>query len=317
MSQAPDAIRAPNLDDVHEPATTTETMLRCAVEAAKGLRARRLFVSAHCLDDLSILARVDTADLALVLITHGGRPEVAVGGPLFQVLAIPDVDLTRMGQIKTAMLLASTEGMLEPGETVVCLTGQNGGEADTLVVLKAGTEDEILFAPADGKQIAEKIRRVVFARALNLCLSIAGEGREGKPVGTTLVVGDHREVLKYTRQLIINPFKGYPESRRSILDPALVETVKGFATLDGAFVVKGSGVIVSAGTYLAGVPPLEDPRMQGLGARHQSAAGITAVTQAVAFVISESTGTVRVFRGGRLLTEIERGSRSRSRVRSG
>jgi DNA integrity scanning protein DisA with diadenylate cyclase activity len=43
-----------------------------------------------------------------------------------------------------------------------------------------------------------------------------------------------------------------------------------------------------------------------LGARHAAAAGITAVTNAIAVTVSASTGTVRVFRGGRMILEIER-----------
>ena len=45
---------------------------------------------------------------------------------------------------------------------------------------------------------------------------------------------------------------------------------------------------------------------QGLGTRHHAAAGITAVTNSIAVAVSESTGTVTVFRGGGLITEIEK-----------
>jgi DNA integrity scanning protein DisA with diadenylate cyclase activity len=43
-----------------------------------------------------------------------------------------------------------------------------------------------------------------------------------------------------------------------------------------------------------------------LGIRHEAAAGITAMSQAVALRISQSTGTVSVFKGGRLVTDIPR-----------
>ncbi len=45
---------------------------------------------------------------------------------------------------------------------------------------------------------------------------------------------------------------------------------------------------------------------QGLGARHRAAAGITALTDAIAIVISQSTGEVRVFSGGKIFLEIEK-----------
>ena len=42
------------------------------------------------------------------------------------------------------------------------------------------------------------------------------------------------------------------------------------------------------------------------GARHKSAAAITVVVRAVAITVSESTGNVTVFRGGKILIEIDR-----------
>ncbi|MBI2345675.1 MAG: DNA integrity scanning protein DisA nucleotide-binding domain protein [Deltaproteobacteria bacterium] len=37
-----------------------------------------------------------------------------------------------------------------------------------------------------------------------------------------------------------------------------------------------------------------------------AAAGITALTKAIAFVISESSGDVRIFKDGKILMEIEK-----------
>ena len=48
---------------------------------------------------------------------------------------------------------------------------------------------------------------------------------------------------------------------------------------------------------------------QGLGSRHAAAAGITASTKSVAITLSESTGEVRVWRRGQLITEIEKAPR--------
>ncbi len=49
---------------------------------------------------------------------------------------------------------------------------------------------------------------------------------------------------------------------------------------------------------------------QGLGARHAAAAAITASTKSISVSLSESTGTVRVWRRGAMITEIEKSSRS-------
>jgi len=49
-----------------------------------------------------------------------------------------------------------------------------------------------------------------------------------------------------------------------------------------------------------------DALPQGLGTRHAAAAAITQATNSLAFAISESTGRVTIFRGGKILTVIEK-----------
>ena len=44
-------------------------------------------------------------------------------------------------------------------------------------------------------------------------------GREGKSIGAMFVLGDHEEVIKLIKQLILNPFHGYAEEDRNILNP--------------------------------------------------------------------------------------------------
>ena len=95
---------------------------------------------------------------------------------------------------------------------------------------------------------------------------------------------------------------------RNILDEAMIESVKEISKLDGAFVIKGNGVIISAGTNLR--PAIAAEQIpQGLGARHAAAAAITACTKSISISLSESTGTVRIWRRGLMITEIERSPR--------
>jgi DNA integrity scanning protein DisA with diadenylate cyclase activity len=153
------------------------------------------------------------------------------------------------------------------------------------------------------------VRPEVFEGVLNLAIELANQGREGKPVGTIFTLGDHEKVLQLSRQLVMNPFHGYPEEDRNILDPNLRETIREFSAIDGAFVIRDDGVVMAAGRHLnAALEEGELPR--GLGSRHVAGAGITAVTDAVAIAISESDGTVRIFKQGAIFTEIEKASRS-------
>lgn len=84
--------------------------------------------------------------------------------------------------------------------------------------------------------------------------------------------------------------------------------MKELSTIDGAFITIGEGVVEACGVYLkAALNDEEEYSLpQGLGARHHAAAGITSVTDSIAITVSESTGTVAVFRGGRIVTEIEK-----------
>ncbi len=90
----------------------------------------------------------------------------------------------------------------------------------------------------------------VLDKVVRLATELASEGREGHSHGMIVVVGDTDRVLSESRQLIMNPLKGYPASARNVLDPALDETVKELAALDGAFVIRGNGVIEAAAAYL-------------------------------------------------------------------
>ena len=89
------------------------------------------------------------------------------------------------------------------------------------------------------------------------------------------------------------------------MDPFLEETIKEFATIDGAFVIRGDGVVMSAGVFLKPEKAAED-LPAGLGARHTAAAAITANTAAVSVVVSQSTGVVSVFRNGKRILALEK-----------
>lgn len=224
-----------------------------------------------------------------------------------RVIRVPNVALTRFGQVRIALLIARSRGLLRPGDTIVCLTGlAESGALDTIVVMQVGRQFDMFLAPDGEHEIAPHVLPEVLERVIGVAAELGSEGREGKAVGALFVVGDSERVRPLTRQLILNPFQGYPEEQRNILDPSLEETVKELTTIDGAFLVRSDGVLEAAGAYLR-APADENALLpQGLGSRHCAAAGITAVTDAVAVTVSQSTGTVTIFQGGRIVTEIEK-----------
>jgi trk system potassium uptake protein TrkH len=146
------------------------------------------------------------------------------------------------------------------------------------------------------------IRPEVFEAVFRIAVEISREGREGKPVGTAFIVGDSAMVMERSKQLILNPFEGHRREDRLITSQGIAENVKGFALLDGAFVVSGDGVIESAGRYLT----IDTSRVRipmGLGTRHGSVAGITRATNSVGIVVSQSGGRISVFRGGEMVKQ--------------
>jgi diadenylate cyclase len=143
----------------------------------------------------------------------------------------------------------------------------------------------------------------VFDAAYEIAAEISREGREGKPVGTTFILGDSLNVLARSRQLILNPFEGHPREARLITNPELRETIKELAQLDGAFVVGGEGVVCAGGRYIT-IDTSRTDIEKGLGTRHASVAGITQETRAVGIVVSQSGGRISLFKDGRVVRVI-------------
>ena len=223
------------------------------------------------------------------------------------LLHLPNIALTRIGQIKIAVLMGLSAGIVSGKDCIVCVTGlPRLHRLDSILVLDLGKEFELLTTN-NGANMVGSVRPEVFEGVLNLAIELANQGREGKPVGTIFTLGDHERVLQLSRQLVMNPFRGYPEEERNILDPNLRETIREFSAIDGAFVIRDDGVVMAAGRHLnAALEEGDLPR--GLGSRHVAGAGITAVTDAVAIAISESDGTVRIFNKGSIFMEIEKAS---------
>ncbi len=289
---------------VKRDAELTRSIVSSAARVAKQIKARSILLYVDALFQPEELPKLIGKDLSLILVARDDKDVERAQRITPQVLSVPRVNLTRMGQIKMATMMAFSQRMLAPGETFVCLVGVMARGLDTMVVMSVGDEYE-MFRTVDQPKITEHIRRAVFQRVLSLAIELAGEGREGKPVGALFVIGDQEGVGKYCHQTIINPFRGYPEEERNILDDNMRETVKEFCSIDGAFVISGKGVIQSAGTTLR-TAVSEEELPQGLGARHAAAAAISANTKSIAISLSESTGTVRVWRRGEMITEIEK-----------
>jgi hypothetical protein len=282
-------------------------IVRHAQQLARDVGARAVVVYADAMTgDEALSQLLQAVDFPTILVTRSREEALPPGFESHLWVSVPDVHMTRAGQVKTALLVCLARGVLHKGDRVICLTGVDRSRTlDTLSVLNLGSEPE-LFSLFDPATFAGDLAPVVFERVLALATQLAAEGREGRPVGTLFVLGDSPRVLEQSRSLVLNPFQGHPEAERNVLDVALEETLKEFSALDGAFIVRGDGVVLTAGTHLMPSPGRSTRLPSGLGTRHGAAAGITASTEAVAICISQSTGTVSVYKSGHLLTDIQR-----------
>ena len=218
------------------------------------------------------------------------------------VLPLPEYDLDRPERLKIALVSGIARGIYKEGDVVVGLLARKPASMpDSILVVTVGQEEDdgsFGFLQADG------VSAGVMDALIDLAISVGVEGWEGRPVGALFVIGDSNKVMEKSRQLTLNPFQGYSEDEKNIMNPDVRHALHAFAVLDGAFIVREDGVVVAAGRYLNFGDEKDVDVPLGLGARHMAAAGISRDTEAIAIVVSQTSGSVRVFRRGKAALEL-------------
>ncbi|NMX22257.1 hypothetical protein C5S30_07570 [ANME-1 cluster archaeon GoMg4] len=154
----------------------------------------------------------------------------------------------------------------------------------------------------------------VLETVIEIAVGIARQRVEGWSIGTLFVVGDEEEVLKKSKPLILDPLGNYPREVKDIRAANVQGTIKELAKLDGGFVISGDGSVLSAARYIEASSRGIDLPL-GFGSRHMAAASISKETDAVAVVVSESDGVVRIFGDGELIAEIITGTGDLGKVK--
>lgn len=229
--------------------------------------------------------------------------------PGLTVLDIDPGPTPTQERMSLALLEAVARERLRSGAHVIAL--YNGIEAepdqveqiDSLSVIHLGEHLERLSAQ-DLRKLDTQVPLESLRAVVDLATEIGREGREGHPVGTMFVVGDHRKVLSMSRSINFNPFRGYSNAERDVRDRKVREQIKDIAQLEGAIIIRRDGVAVAACMYLD-VSADGITLSKGLGTRHWAAAAISRKTKAVAIAVSQSSGTVRIFQNGELVLHIE------------
>lgn len=207
-------------------------------------------------------------------------------------------------RLQHALLEAAADEIIHPdGEVVAIYGGFHQGRFDSISHLQLDERMRRLTV-RDLQSLESSVPLKTVKGVVDLAVQIGREGREGKPVGTMFIVGDVRRVLEHCSEGGVDPFRGYSRKHRYLLDPKIQEDIKEIAQLDGAFVVGADGFIERSRQMLE-VTHESLSMSKGLGSRHWAAAAITARTKALAVVVSQSTGTVRLFQKGQLVIRIE------------
>jgi DNA integrity scanning protein DisA with diadenylate cyclase activity len=210
--------------------------------------------------------------------------------------------MSRTAQIEDAIVASMEKGMISDEDTVIIVGSRLSAEADSMFVYKVDSKklDFTIYDLIKKSGIKER----VFEAAVNIALSIGKEGREGRLIGTAFLVGDSKNVLENSTQLILNPFEGHAVEDRLITSPQIGETIKELAQLEGVFVISSGGVIEAAGRYL-NMDTNKGDIPRGLGTRHVAVAAMTLASNAVGITVSQSGGIVRIFKNGEVVMRIE------------
>ncbi len=312
-------VNAPDLDTLHErlvgdfggirPVQAQQNrvnrlMFREAERVARGADCRALMVFGDTFIG-GIEAGALPSKLKTILVTRNLIEPGEDQKEFSETIQVRSFSSQRLAQLRSAILVALMRGVIAFKDRVCCIGGVTGSnQFDTLIVVDIDKEFQTLLTRQTDLLPAD-VKPEVLERVIAVATELAVEGREGRPVGCLFVIGDNDRVAELTKPLVLNPFYGYKEEDRNILNPFMDETVKEFSSIDGAFIIRGDGVVESAGSLIQATAN-DYTLPSGLGSRHAAAAAVSVATQSIAIVVSSSTGQVTLFRRGVMLPLTEK-----------
>ncbi len=274
-----------------------------AINLAESTSSAHVLLLLEYLADFEPIIRV-AGDKQIIVASHLDTVIARAKDNGFGVILLERTDTTIHDQLTQAILEAVANEWIEPGARVVAVySGFDNESVDTLSLIELNERLGKLTA-RDLKKLETNVPLDTLKLVIDLAVEIGREGREGKPVGTMFVVGDHRQVLEQSQPSGFDFVKGYPRRERSLADLRVRENLKEIAQLDGMFVVAADGT-VEASCRIIDTTPVELTMTTGLGSRHYAGAAISKNTKAIAVVVSESSGTVRLFQNGEVVLRIE------------
>lgn len=241
-----------------------------------------------------------------ILVSRAARDRPVEGTSIETTIEVRSLSRDRLSQARSAILIGLTRGLFKYSDRLCCVGGiPASNQLDTVCVVDVEREFQSVLE-RENDLLPPSVKIEVIERMLAIATELAVEGREGKPIGTLFVIGDSEKVNTMVKPLVLNPFYGYREEERNVLNPFMDETIKEFSSMDGCFVIRGDGVIESAGSLIHTPPEFTADLPSGFGARHAAAAAVSRATDCVSLCVSASSGQVTLFRRGVMLPLIER-----------
>lgn len=241
-----------------------------------------------------------------ILVTRGTAERRVDGKNIVASIEVRSFSRSRLSQTRSAILVGLTRGLFKHNDRLCCVGGiPASNQLDTLMVVDIEREFQSVI-DRENDLLPPSVKIEVVERMIAIATELAVEGREGKPVGTLFVVGDTRRVNQMVKPLVLNPFYGYKEEDRNVLNPFMDETIKEYSVIDGCFIIRGDGVVDSAGSLVHTPAEFYEGLPSGFGARHTAASAISLAADCLSIVISASTGQVTLFRKGVMFPLLEK-----------
>lgn len=241
-----------------------------------------------------------------VLVTRGATDRRIDGKKIEGIIEVRSFSRARLSQVRSAILIGLTRGLFKHSDRLCCVGGiPASNQLDTLMVVDIEREFQSVI-DRDNDLLPPSVKIEVMERLIAIATELAVEGREGHSVGTLFVIGDAKKVATIVKPLVMNPFYGYKEEDRNILNPFMDETIKEYSQMDGCFVIQGNGVVDSAGSLIHAAAEFYEGLPSGFGARHSAGAAISLAADCVSIVVSASTGQVTLFRRGVMFPLLEK-----------
>ncbi|MDX2109985.1 MAG: diadenylate cyclase [Verrucomicrobiota bacterium] len=252
------------------------------------------------LDAVEVLPKIRT-----IVVSRSPAKRYQEGKSPPTTIEVRSLSKQRLSQMRSAILIGLSSGIFKLTDKICCVGGIAASNLlDCLVVVDISKEFQGAIT-REHNLLPPGVKIEVFERVLGIATDLSIEGREGKPVGALFVVGDTDKVNQMIKPLVLNPFYGYKEEDRNILNPFMDETLKEFSVIDGCFIIRGNGVVESAGSLIHAPSEYYKDMPSGLGSRHAAAAAISLATDCTSIAVSASTGQVSLFRRGAMVSLME------------